>query len=141
MSMDIGIALAQAVLGTLGQEGSQRTIHYRDLYACGGYVICLAMLNAVIGITFGSWLSRNPGHRLVYALGALLLYGLWSIQVVLGLAPLVLCVRGITQYPEESAWIYAMPLFQAGMVWFCLYFQLKMIRIYRANFGHRGQGA
>ncbi len=106
---------------------------YRALYAAFPVALGLAILNGLLAFLIGVLLYYKLDERP----WALVVEG-WTrlsvwLQVLLGLAPLLLIVRAIRRDLEFSLAVYGMPICQILILIFCLHFQFRLLRVYRAR--------
>jgi hypothetical protein len=121
------------VLAWAGQLGSEEGsgVSFRPLYLVPIVVAALAAFNA--GFAFlvqaKSWKSRLSFERY----GRILFLMLFSIQLVLALAPIALVVRAVDRGLELTAENYGMPALGLALVVLCLYQQIRIIQAYHRN--------
>lgn len=131
--------IAEHLPGQLGVQGEPATFHYSDLY---GFIVCvivLAIVNGMVGVAAGAWITFRGDQERVYRIGRFIMLSLVTAQALLGLAPCILLVKALYKADEAGVAYYGMPIFQILLVVFFLGVQRMLLTNFKRAYGHEAQ--
>jgi len=99
-------------------NGNPSFFGFARLYESIYYVMIFAVVNAAVMMIFCY-------NRVVHRFITWIIY----LQIILGLAPIVLILRGIERGNEANAFVYGMPVFHLLLVLFLVIYQIRMLSI------------
>ncbi len=124
-------ALVPAV-AALGQPEGPPSL-YRALYATFPVALGLAMLNGAWAVLIGFLVYQKLDERRWARWAEVWTLVTGWLQVLLGIAPFLLIARALHLDLELSLAVYGMPVCQILVAVFCLSFQVRLLRAYRAR--------
>lgn len=139
MATVLASRIADHLCGQLGAQSETATFHMRDLY---GFIVCvivLAVVNGMVGVGAGAWITFRGGQERVYRIGRFIMLSLVTAQALLGLAPCILLAKALYRGDEASVAYYGMPIFQILLVAFFLAVQRMLLVNFKRAYGHAAQ--
>ena len=123
------IDISLSCFNQLGVEDDHPKYWIMTLYGIPCIAISLAYINAIISVFIFSDRGARWSKAIMANFYVIFFYSL-IIQIFMGLAPIILCLKGIFNGYDFSVFVYGMPIVRLWTIIFCVIYQIKIIKEY-----------